>query len=372
MKLLFDLGDVARANASTLLAFPAFMTLSRLAAVDRRDASSSSATLTFGVSLLACFGAQSGIWIASSTLGAGEAPASRRVRDAFILDATAAPVASLAIFNLWGAYMVTLLKASGVALAETLVLKALALNVYSLLVVAVAGVVAVRTDRRAGVKSGGYLTIATEAFARIPLLFKAYVCLFVFLKFLPLNVDSLDAVLLASVTVGSIAILERLLEREDIGVVLRLVGESVRASASPVLILTAGLFLSRLARDSGIGKSLFWSFADSTIWIGRPAAAFLASSLVSLLTGSSWATMALAFPAVAIEGEPLLVFMVGAVVSGAILGDHASPVSDTTIASAVAAGVRVREHALFQSRYVALCGAVCFLFFILVPAVFVD
>jgi Na+/H+ antiporter NhaC len=56
---------------------------------------------------------------------------------------------------------------------------------------------------------------------------------------------------------------------------------------------------------------------------------------------------------------------VGAVLSGAVFGDHASPISDTTILSSTGAGCPHLEHVKTQMPYaftVVICAAIGFLF----------
>jgi len=56
--------------------------------------------------------------------------------------------------------------------------------------------------------------------------------------------------------------------------------------------------------------------------------------------------------------------MVGAAVAGGVFGDHCSPISDTTIVSAGAAGCDPMEHIKTQLPYavtVALMSFVCYL-----------
>ena len=52
-----------------------------------------------------------------------------------------------------------------------------------------------------------------------------------------------------------------------------------------------------------------------------------------------------------------------AVLSGGIFGDHASPISDTTVVASLAAGSGVIEHVRTQLPYALLAGAVALLAF---------
>jgi Na+/H+ antiporter NhaC len=96
----------------------------------------------------------------------------------------------------------------------------------------------------------------------------------------------------------------------------------------------------------------------ATAWL--PLAVFLTAGATSFATGSSWGTMALIMPlalGVLRDGsDPAILAsaappVIAAVFGGAVFGDHASPFSDTTIVSALAAGCRPLDHVLSQLPY---------------------
>jgi len=95
---------------------------------------------------------------------------------------------------------------------------------------------------------------------------------------------------------------------------------------------------------------------------------FLLSSIISFSTGTSWGTFSIMIPiavpmAFAMDAE--IVLVIGAVVSGGIFGDHCSPISDTTIISAMASDCEVVEHVKTQLPYALLSGAIAFALFVL-------
>ena len=47
----------------------------------------------------------------------------------------------------------------------------------------------------------------------------------------------------------------------------------------------------------------------------------------------------------------------GAVLAGAIFGDHTSPLSDTTILSAIGSGIQLIDHTTTQLPYALVCAA---------------
>ncbi|EMA68194.1 Na+/H+ antiporter NhaC [Halorubrum aidingense JCM 13560] len=89
-----------------------------------------------------------------------------------------------------------------------------------------------------------------------------------------------------------------------------------------------------------------------------PVVVLLASAFIAFSTGTSWGTMAIVTPiAVPLAwsvggGTPeLLPVAIGTVFSGAIFGDHCSPISDTTILSSTFTGSDHIDHVRTQMYY---------------------
>lgn len=99
-----------------------------------------------------------------------------------------------------------------------------------------------------------------------------------------------------------------------------------------------------------------------------PAIIFLIGTVASMSTGSSWGTFALLMPIaipVAHEvGAPMYV-VIASVLSGGMVGDHASPISDTTILSSMSSGCKHADHVNTQLPYVCTTGAVAFVSFLI-------
>lgn len=98
------------------------------------------------------------------------------------------------------------------------------------------------------------------------------------------------------------------------------------------------------------------------------AVIFLIGSVISFATGTSWGTFSIMIPialpmAVAMDANVAL--CIGAVISGGVFGDHCSPISDTTIISAMAADCELVEHVNTQLPYALISGGVAFLLFVL-------
>jgi len=99
-----------------------------------------------------------------------------------------------------------------------------------------------------------------------------------------------------------------------------------------------------------------------------PMVMFLICNLISFATGTSWGTMAIAVPiavplALAL-GVPLPL-AVSAILTGSVMGDHCSPLSDTTIMSSMFSGSDHIDHVKTQIPYALTASGVAVLGYIL-------
>lgn len=107
-----------------------------------------------------------------------------------------------------------------------------------------------------------------------------------------------------------------------------------------------------------------------------PAFTFVLAAIVAFSTGSSWGTMAIIYPlmlptawhlsqANGLDFETSLsIFnnVVACVLAGAVLGDHCSPISDTTILSSLASSCDHISHVRTQMPYALTVGVIALLF----------
>lgn len=103
-----------------------------------------------------------------------------------------------------------------------------------------------------------------------------------------------------------------------------------------------------------------------------PFATFAVAAFISFSTGSSWTTMTILTPIVipiayklpadammsASLSSEILFSTVGAILSGSVLGDHCSPISDTTILSSMASAADHVDHVRTQMPYALIVGGV--------------
>ncbi|MCZ9939285.1 Na+/H+ antiporter NhaC family protein [Brachyspira hyodysenteriae] len=110
------------------------------------------------------------------------------------------------------------------------------------------------------------------------------------------------------------------------------------------------------------------------LWI-LPAIGYLLGCVIAFSTGTSWGTFAILIPIVipianglaAANGYTdnallnVLLINVGSVVSGAVFGDHCSPISDTTILSSTGSNCPLLEHVATQIPYAGLVAISAFI-----------
>ncbi len=87
-----------------------------------------------------------------------------------------------------------------------------------------------------------------------------------------------------------------------------------------------------------------------------PFLVFIIAMFISFATGTSWGTMSILTPiaipmAYNFGGEPLIPIIIGAIFAGAIFGDHVSPISDTTVMASIFAESDHIAHVNTQAPY---------------------
>ena len=125
-------------------------------------------------------------------------------------------------------------------------------------------------------------------------------------------------------------------------------------------ILVLAWVIKNVCDDLGTGLALVGIVGTAVPVVVLPLLIFALSGVVAFSTGTSWGTMALLLPVAAplaavISGElPIILACMGAVLDGAIWGDHCSPISDTTVLSSTATGCPHLAHVKTQMPYAML------------------
>lgn len=101
-----------------------------------------------------------------------------------------------------------------------------------------------------------------------------------------------------------------------------------------------------------------------------PPIIFIVAALLAFATGTSWGTFGILIPIVVSifagsNNMQLLVITISATLAGAVLGDHVSPISDTTILSSAGARCNHIDHISTQIPYALTVAVCCFVGYII-------
>jgi len=143
-------------------------------------------------------------------------------------------------------------------------------------------------------------------------------------------------------------------------------GFGIMLTAASILVLAWGIgeAIDALGTGAYVANVAVGSVSASLL----PALVFVVAGLIAFSTGTSWGTMGIVTPiAIPIAweisgggaaGHTLVAAMVGVIFSGAIFGDHSSPISDTTVLSATFTGADLIDHVRTQIYYAVTVAAV--------------
>lgn len=134
------------------------------------------------------------------------------------------------------------------------------------------------------------------------------------------------------------------------------------------VILILAWSLSSVIKELGTASYLVGVLSDAIPAFLLPAIIFILGSIIAFATCTAYGTMGILMPlaiplAFAINPEwNFVIVSTSAVLTGAIFGDHCSPISDTTILSSTGAGCDHIEHVRTQIWYAVFVGIVTVLF----------
>ena len=308
-----------------------------------------------------------------------------REKLAYIIDATSAPICVLIPLNAWGAVIVSLLASSGIENPIDVFIGAILLNFYAIFAVLVCALV-IWSDfdigpMRAAQKrtmEGRFLwpnatpmvdpSLIEAGQSRQPQDSAKLMLLPVLALVLSMplglyvtgegdltagsgSTSVLWAVLIALGTAWAIVLGSR---RATLETLMQLFLKGAGGLLPVAMILLFSLALGDVANALGTGVFVA-QLAQETI----PSALllpllFLLSAFIAFSIGSSWGTFAIMIPLamqiVAALDMNASVFL-AAVLSGAVFGDHASPISDTTVVASMAAATDHIDHVRTQLPY---------------------
>lgn len=186
------------------------------------------------------------------------------------------------------------------------------------------------------------------------------------------NSDSYKALLWAAVAASTLALGLSLLKGHRLGAVIDSWVEGASSLRLAVMILLLAWSISAICKDLRTGEAVASLVPEALDARWLPAITFVTAGLIAFSTGTSYGTMGILIPillpltyelARRAGLDPEHVHVLGSatlasILGGAVFGDHCSPISDTTVLSSMAAGSDHIDHVKTQFPYALLVGSV--------------
>lgn len=185
------------------------------------------------------------------------------------------------------------------------------------------------------------------------------------------NSNAFKAMLWASIAATLVAVLmsvsQRILTLDD---TIEAWYEGIKPMLQAIVILILAWSLAAITEQLQTSIYISSLLQDSLSYYWLPVLTFLLAALTAFATGSSWGTMGILIPLIipitwnvmdaqgVMEEEYLHIIhiTIASVLAGAVWGDHCSPISDTTILSSMASGCDHIEHVRTQIPYAMYAG----------------
>ena len=316
-----------------------------------------------------------------------------REKLAYLIDSTAAPICIIAPISSWAAFILGILKDSGINNPLNIFIRSIPYNFYAILtIIMVLSVVLLKIDYGPMLKfekkakkndlniDGSNEEIKKDGKGRDLLIPIISLIIFSVLSLLydggyfSKGVTILDAINGAdsqkSLTYGVTCALiisffmmtfsKRLSFKEYMSGVAEGIKSMVPAYMILILAWTIGGVCDK-AKTGEYVKNIVESI-NVPIWI-LPVIIFIISGVLAFSTGTAWGTIGILVPVVAKfdlgNNENMLIIFIAATLAGVAYGNHSSPISDTCILSATGANCKHIDHFLSQTPYAGLVAIVC-------------
>ena len=319
---------------------------------------------------------------------------------AYIIDSTSAPVCIMIPLNAWGAIIISLLASSAIDNPIDVFVAAIAFNLYPIAAILFSAFVIARNisigpmrRAQARTEAGEMLwpnatpmvdpsilapqqTTGSEDKARFML-----VPILVMVLAMPLSLyitgegdisagsgstSVLWAVLLALLAAWMLVLQQK---RSALDELMHTFLKGAGGLLPVAMILLFALALGDVANLLGTGVYVAQLAQDTIPLYMLLPLLFLISSFIAFSIGSSWGTFAIMIPLamqIALSLELSTSLFLAAVLSGSVFGDHASPISDTTVVASMASATDHIDHVRTQLPYALISAAIATVgFFIL-------
>ena len=306
-----------------------------------------------------------------------------RAKLAYFIDTTAAPVCILAPVSSWAVYVISCLPKEMQAQGLSMYLKAAPLNFYAILSIVMVLWIALRPGHDFGLmkrmertahkhRDVGAEIIMREGLEPVPVsdrghildLVAPIVVLIGLSAWFLVRYDEAGKALALAAFVALAFTFVFLVPRKviDYHQFAAAVLFGIKTMVPALVLLALAWGISAVCTDMlGTGKYIASAIVKGGISVAvMPGALFAIAALFAFTTGASWGAIGILVPigmAVAKETNPsLAVLMLAATLAGSVMGDHCSPISDTTILSSAGAQCKHMNHVMTQIPYALLAG----------------
>lgn len=332
-----------------------------------------------------------------------------REKLSYIVDSTAAPVSSIFLISTWIGYQVGLIKESlpeGINVSPYFLwLNSIPYSFYSIFAILMVGIIALTGRDFGPMLKAEYRARTTHALwaenarplsgtsdlqvaknaSKNPLNLWIPIILLVALSFYFMwvsgggssagsfsqaisDADSMFSIMLATLISFFVAIVMYLLQRvAPVAEIMDSFLGGARMMVYATLILISAWSIKQVCDELGTAPYIVSALEGVLSPLMLPILTFIVSCFVSLFTGTSWGTMGIVVPIViplAVSVGAPLPIVISSVLTGAVMGDHCSPISDTTIMSSTFSGSDHMDHVKTQFPYsllVTLVAIFCYL-----------
>jgi Na+/H+ antiporter NhaC len=306
-----------------------------------------------------------------------------RAKLAYLVDSTCAPVSILLLVNGWGAYVLGLLDDYQLADSVGVLIGTVSYNFYAIIAILLAFYTAYSGKVYGPMRKAESL-VKEQKLDLVNKTAPAYIMWLPLLSLLVLTLVLLwitgdgdirrgsgSFSVFWSITSSFILLVllitfHKLLNLKEITASS---AEGIKHMFPAVAILVLSFAFGAAIKSLGTGIYVSELFnVELPLYLMAPVI-FIAAALMAFATGTSWGTFAILVPiAVPIaqqSGLPIE-FLVAAVLGGGVFGDHASPISDTTVVASIASGCDHFEHVKTQLPYALFGGVITIILYIFV------
>ena len=334
-----------------------------------------------------------------------------REKLAFIVDATAAPIASIAFVSTWIGYEIQLINDglvsanyAGSGSAYGIFLSALPYSFYPIIILVFVFILILTGKDFGSMRkfelANNHLKVSNieegnsihPIWAVIPILVLLFITLFGI--YITGNTDRgiINAIqtgdcykglIWGSSSFFFIVFLISLFAKNQISENFNWMFSGMKSLFPALTILILAWSLNGVLEDLKLGEYIGYIMLNSSVpFCVIPVTTFVLSSIVAFATGSSFSTMGILIPIVisvslsfyATDEFEFGVFYasIASVLSGAVLGDHCSPISDTTVLSSMATGCDHINHVKSQLIYCIISGGIAVLLILLHSVLYLN